>query len=371
MRFCKKCVQPDTRPSIKFDDEGVCPACRYAEKLRDVDWDARAEELKEIISFGKKHNVSGYDCIIGVSGGKDSTRQALFVKHKLGLNPLLVSCVYPPEQQTERGADNVANMISLGFDTICIGPKPQTWKKMMKEGFLKYGNIFKSTEMPLFASVPKLAIAYQIPLILWGENPAAQLGDLGSGTLNWDGSNMKKGNTIASGPEVLLNDEIQKRDILWHYYPSDEEMERANLKLVYLGYFIRDWSKKDNAKVSISHGLEIRDDSMKNMGTLHTFESLDEDFVFVNQMIKQIKFGFGKVTDDVCEEIRFGRMTREEGIELVKKYDGKCARKYILKFCEYLEITEEKFWEVVESYRNRDIWEKDEQDKWKLKYELN
>src|SRR3989344_1830050 len=98
MKFCKRCVQPDTRPSIRFNDEGICPACQYVDKIPDIDWQARKEELKEIIKLGKENNVSGYDCIIGVSGGKDSTRQALFVKEQLGLKPLLVSCAYPPEQ---------------------------------------------------------------------------------------------------------------------------------------------------------------------------------------------------------------------------------------------------------------------------------
>ena len=368
MKFCKRCVQPDTRPSIRFNDEGICPACQYVDKIPDIDWQARKEELKEIIKLGKENNVSGYDCIIGVSGGKDSTRQALFVKEQLGLKPLLVSCAYPPEQQTERGAHNLSNMIALGFDTISISLAPQTWKKMMKEGFYTFGNIFKSSEMPLFASVPRVAIAYHIPLILWGDNPATQLGDLGVGSLNWNGNKMKFGNTIASGPQGLMTPGMTNQDIIWYKYPSDQEMEWARLQLVYLGYFMKDWSKVDNAAFSIAHGLEIRNDTVMEIGSLHPFESLDEDFVFVNQMLKCMKLGFGKVTDEVCEEIRLGRMTREKAIELVKKYDGQCDEKYILKFCKYLEITPEEFWRVAESYRNKDLWEKDQTGKWVLKY---
>src|SRR5689334_16483626 len=104
MKFCTKCTQPDTRPGIKFNEEGVCPACYFAEQAPIVDWSVRRQELEEIAEYGRKHNLNGYDCIIGVSGGKDSLRQCLYVREELGMNPLLVSCMYPPEQQTERGA---------------------------------------------------------------------------------------------------------------------------------------------------------------------------------------------------------------------------------------------------------------------------
>src|SRR6185436_11305402 len=120
--------------------------------------------LDEIAEFGRRNNVSGYDCIIGVSGGKDSVRQVMYARDELGLKPLLVSCTYPPEQMSERGAKNLANIISLGFDLISVSPAPQTWKSLMREGFLRFGNWARSTEMALYASAPKVAIAYHIPL---------------------------------------------------------------------------------------------------------------------------------------------------------------------------------------------------------------
>lgn len=374
MKYCKKCVQPDTRPSIKFDEESICPACRYAEKLDEINWDERNKELKRIIQQIKEknafeYNTSEYDCIIGVSGGKDSTRQALFVK-RLGLNSLLVSCVYPPEQQTERGTQNINNMISLGFDHVSISLSPKIWKNLMRQGFLKYGNWAKSTEMALFASVPRLAIAYRIPLIFWGDNPAIQFGELCAGSLNWDGNKMRNINTIAGGPDSLLYKGLNEQDIIWYRYPPDDEIEKINLQLVYLGYFWKNFSKLDNGNFSIAHGLEIRDEHPKNSGSLHSFEALDEDFVFVNQMLKHLKLGFGKVTDEVCELIRTRKMTREEGIELVKKYDGKCSQEYIQKFCDYLEISLEQFWKTAESFRNLDLWEKNKGGQWNLKYPI-
>ncbi len=170
MKYCKNCLQPDTRPGTRFDENGICPACIYFESLQHVDWNERKIELHEIVAFGKENNHSGYDCIIGVSGGKDSTRQAVFVKEVLEMNPLLVCLSYPPEQITQRGVENISNLIKLGFDCISINPAPQTWRKLMKKSFIEHANWCRSTEIALFSSVPKLAIAYQIPLIWWGEN---------------------------------------------------------------------------------------------------------------------------------------------------------------------------------------------------------
>ena len=136
MKYCLKCLQPDTRPGTSFDASGVCPACNYYTSLASVDWHQRNRELEDIVAFGRANSHSGYDCIIGVSGGKDSTRQALFVKDVLGMNPLLVNLSYPPEQVTQRGVNNVSNMIQLGFDCISINPAPQLWRKLMRKGFL-------------------------------------------------------------------------------------------------------------------------------------------------------------------------------------------------------------------------------------------
>ena len=161
--YCKLCLQTNTRPGSRFNEGGICPACVYFQSLKTTDWGERIKEITEVVAFGKAHNSSGYDCIIGVSGGKDSTRQALYVKEVLNMNPLLVCLSYPPEQITQKGVDNVSNMIKLGFDVITINPAPQTWRNLMRKAFFEFVNWGKSTELALFSSVPKLAIAYQIP----------------------------------------------------------------------------------------------------------------------------------------------------------------------------------------------------------------
>ncbi|SEG17887.1 N-acetyl sugar amidotransferase [Flavobacterium urumqiense] len=372
MKYCEKCLQTDTRPGIKFDEYGICPPCRYHESLQLVDWDERRKEIDQIVEFGKNNNHSGYDCIIGVSGGKDSTRQAFFVKDVLKMNPLLVTLSYPPNQVTQKGVDNVANMISHGFDCISINPSPIVWKKLMRKGFFQFTNWAKSTELALFSSVPRLAIAYQIPLIWWGENAALQLGDLNvMGKNGSDGNNLRKMNTLGGGDITwLLDNEIRKTDVLQYVYPSEEEMENANLRITFLGYFWKDWSLVDNGNFAVLRGLDIRNESPAEIGDPLGITSLDEDWVGMNQMIKYLKFGFGRITDYVNEDIRNGKISRDEAIKLVKKYDGNCSPKYIRSFCDYIEITIDQFWEHVDKSVNKDLFYKDSYGKWIPKFNV-
>lgn len=373
MRWCRKCVETDTRPSMIFDDEGVCRPCRYVESLENVDWDERRKILKDIVQWGKENSTSGYDCIIGVSGGKDSTRQALFARD-LGLKPLLVCCVYPPEETTHRGAHNLGNLISLGFDTIITAPAPQISKTLMKNCFYKYGNLFNATELALYASLPIMAIAYRIPLILLGENPGLAFGNE-AGSDNYDGNRMKHMNTLQGGnPDLFKLDWMQDKDLYLYRYPSDEDIERAGLRIVYLGYFMPDFNDHTNTRIAVEHGLQVRDAEDANpgdIGGICTSVALDDDFVIVNQMLKYMKFGFGKATQEVGVAIRYGEMSREEGVEIVRKFDGKCADRYVKKLADYIGITVEEFWRVAESYRNHDLFEQDVQGNWKLKQEIH
>lgn len=372
MKYCKKCLQTDKRPNTKFDEFGICPACNYFETLKEVDWEERKAELQEIVEFGKQNNHSGYDCIIGVSGGKDSTRQALYVRNVLKMKPLLVCLAYPPEQITQRGADNISNLIDLGFDCITIDPAPVIWKKLLKKGFLNFANWAKAAELPLFSSVPRLAIAYQIPLIWWGENPALQLGDMGAlGKTGGDGNNLKHLNTLAGGDITwLLSEEIKRNQILQYIYPSDEEMQRANLRIVYLGYYWKDWSLVNNANYSSLRGLDVRTDKPWEIGEPYGVTALDDNYVAFNQMIKYLKYGFGRTTDYMNEEIRIGRITREEAIKITEKFDGTCDDKFIEMFCKHIEISKQEFWEIIDKFVNKDLFEKNAEGKWVRKFKV-
>ena len=372
MKYCAKCVQPDTRPGIRFDENGICPACNYHDSLKNVDWEERKKELDEIVAFGRANNSSGYDCIIGVSGGKDSMRQANFVKEVLQMNPLLVNLSYPPEQASQRGADNVSNMIRHGFDCISIYPAPQVWRKLMREGFFQYTNWGRSTELALFSSVPRLAVAYQIPLIWWGENGALQIGDLNVlGKKGYDGNNLRRMNTLGGGDFTwLLRDGVKRNQVLQYLYPSEKEMDKADIRITFLGYFWKDWSLVDNGNYAALRGLEVRNEKPWHIGDAVGISALDEDWISLNQMIKYLKFGFGKVTEYVVEDIRIGRITRGQGISLVERFDGSCSDEYIQSFCQYIEISIAKFWEQVDKSVNADLFVKEGLGKYTPKFKV-
>jgi len=370
MKYCKRCLEPDTRPDCHFDDEGICLPCRYQETAHLIDWEARHKVLLEIAAWAKTTNVSGYDCVIPVSGGKDSHRQALYVRDELGLKPLLVSCAYPPEEQTERGAHNLANLVELGFDVIWVNPGPETWKRMMRFVFLEFGNLYKASELAIYATAPRIATAYNIPLVVYGENPALSWGSHG-GSTDGDANMLRMSNTLKGGDLSPYTDAgFPLNALYWYTYPSEREVERAGLRMIYLGYYIPDFNDEVNSRIALEHGLEGRggEDSIpEDTGMIYFADALDCDFIMVNQMLKHMKFGFGKTSEQCSGAIRAGRMTREEGVELTRRFDGRCAPRYVRRFCEYLGITEEQFWEVAERYRNPDLWERRD-GKWELRY---
>lgn len=358
MKYCSLCLQPDTRPNTIFTNAGICPACDYFERLQHVDWQERFEILQDLLPNFPRKSGQHFDCIIGVSGGKDSLRQALWVRDKLGLRPLLACLSYPPQQVSQRGVDNISNLIELGFDVVISAPAPGVWQRLMRESFLRFTNWCKSTELALFSSVPQLAIRYEIPLILWGENPGLQLGDLKTlGRTGYDGNNLRYMNTLSGGiADWMIEAGVRQQDMIPYQYPTPAQFDAHGLQIVYLGWFLGDWSLVNNGMYSVASGLHIREDMVENTGDLHGVTSLDEDWVTLNQMIKYYKFGFGRVTDYVNEEIRLGRMTRQCGIELVEKYDDSCGNEYIKSFCAYIEISVPFFWEKVHASVNRNLF---------------
>ena len=368
MRYCKRCLQPDTRPGVFFSEDGVCGACLWEEqKNKDVDWEAREKELKEIAEWAKsKHKA--YDCVIGVSGGKDSTFQALYAKEKLGLNVLLVNS--EPDGITEIGKKNIENLISKGFDCIKMRPNPVIMKKLTRKSFLEYGNIVKASEYPLWVSAFRIALNFDIPLIIQGENAALTLGVSGTGQ-STDGNafNVTKLNTLnGCKSSEWVGDGVTESDLFMYQFPDASEFENKDIRAIWLQYYTKRWSQVYNADFAIARGLTGRTEPLEDLGRYRRYSALDCDFQIPNQMIKYLKFGFGYATDEVCYDIREGRLDREDGIWLLQQYDGKCGDRYIEDFCKYIDITVEQFWEVVDRYVNRDLFEKDEKGKWVPKF---
>ena len=359
MKYCQKCLQPDSRPGTRFSN-GVCPACDFKFTSTRQNWKTRKRILKDVLDARKSvGHGSGHDSILGVSGGKDSTRLALFARDALGLNPLLVAVTYPPEQMTVTGARNLDNLIRLGFDVYQTSPSPITWKSLMKASFIQSANWAKSTELALFSGVPQIAIENGIELILWGENPGLQLGALETlGREGWDGNSLRNMNTLnGMDQEWLLNQGVNRSRIGPYLYPSPSEFESHNLQVVFLGWAMGNWGLLENGLAAGLAGLQSRNDSPLNTSDLVNFTSLDEDWVILNQMIKYYKYGFGRATDYVNEWIRVGRITRSEGIPIVEKYDGACANHYIESFSDFIGITVHDFWDIVRKHTNTSYFE--------------
>lgn len=355
MRYCKKCVQLDTRPGIFFNEEGVCGACLYTESKKNIDWDERRDELNRII-FWTLADREQYDCVIGVSGGKDSTYQALFARDELNLHCLLVNS--EPEGITETGKKNIENLKNLGFDCISMRPNPKAMKALIKRDFFTRLNPVKITEYSLWASAYIIADRFSIPLIIQGENPALVLGVSQCLEPNGDALNANKQDTLSTDWRAYISDGVSVKDLLMFHYDR-EEMRRMGTRAIWLQYYDRDWSPRRNAEFAIKHGLTIREDfNPEDIGTYVPFAQMDSDLVQVNQMLKYYKFGFGQCTDYACYDIRDSLISRDEGIELVEKYDGKCHLRYIEKFCDYIGITESEFWQVVNRFVNKELFKK-------------
>jgi N-acetyl sugar amidotransferase len=371
MRYCKRCLQPDTRPGIIFDDEQICFACRYEESKATIDWAAREAELRGFAEEAKaeaKKRGNIYDCIIGVSGGKDSTFQAVYAKEKLGLNPLLINCM--PDEITEIGRKNINNLNNLGFDIISIRPNPIVAKKLARKSFFERGNIIAASEYCLWASSYIMAVKFNIPLIIQGENAALTLGAAKNQEATGNAFSVMQLETIRGASVdsfVDLSNNITEKDLFLYKIPTVEEMQAKGIKAIFLQYYTKEWSQVSNADFAVARGLTGRSGDLHDLGRYRRYTALDCDLQIPNQMIKYLKFGFGYATDEICYDIREGRFSREDGKWYVNEYDGLCGEKYIQKACDYLSITKEEFWEVVDKYVNRDLFEKVD-GKWTRKF---
>ena len=357
--FCEMCFESSLRPNSSFNKENVCIACLFSNKDENPNYKYKLEYFNKLIK--KKKNKSkkyNYDCIVGVSGGKDSTRQAHWIKNRLLLNPLLVCSAYPPTQMTHTGASNLSNLISMGFDVICLTPAPKSSAILALESFIKFGNVCKSTEMALFSSVPRIAIEFDINTIFWGENPALQVGDSATlGIDEFDGSNLSKLNTLTEGGYNWMKKAIKDQYKINHYlYPEKYVFDSKNISIFYLGPLWEDFNTYNNSFYASLQGLTLRPNEEMETGDLSNASMLDEEFTNINYMIRYYKYGIGRAADYFSQEIREKRFTKYDASKLVEQYDGVCSEIIINRFCEYVSINVEYFWEVVNKYTNHNLF---------------
>lgn len=303
--------------------------------------------------------------MVGVSGGKDSTFQALYCRDKLGLNPLLVNCV--PDKITDVGRHNIDNLNEIGFDIISIRPNPKVARKLARKSFFEKGNIIKASEYCLWASSYIIADKFDISLIVQGENAALTLGTAMNQEQSDDAFSVVQLNTLDGFRSDDLVDEqinVLSEDLFFYTMPNVFEMKNKGIKAIFLQYYAKEWSQVRNADFSVARGLLGRQDDLHEIGRYRRYTGLDSDLIIANQMIKYFKFGFGFATDEVCYDIREGRLSRKDAIWLVNEYDGRCGDRYIKIACDYLSISKEEFWTVVDKFVNRDLFKKDENGKW-------
>ncbi|WP_139452611.1 N-acetyl sugar amidotransferase [Campylobacter armoricus] len=360
MIFCKKCVMPNTKPDLHFDENGICDACRSQEaKNYEINWQEREKEFFDLIKKYKKHPV--YDCVIGVSGGKDSTYQVLKCL-ELGLNPLCVC--FEPSIPTKLGKKNLRNLNNLGVDLIHIKRNPLIYKKLSREALIRTGDNEWQNHLGIFTCVPKIAVNFNIPLIIWGESPQIEYGGpasskekniLGREWLEEFGGLL--GNRIS---DMIGVDGISEKDLYFYTYPSDEELQKVGVTGLFLGYYFK-WDYKYNLKISKENGFKT---SIKPVETTYeNFENLDCYSNHVHDYLKYCKYGFGRATDNACLDIRLGYISREEGIRLVNKYDGRVPKKAIKKYLEFSGFSEKEFEKIVDSFTNKKIFKRDENGK--------
>ena len=357
MKYCKNCLSTNLRPNGKFK-EGLCMPCYFKNSLPSKPNRIKLLELRDkyrISRIGKKKRA--YDCIVGVSGGKDSTRQAQWVRDRLGLRPLLICVAYPPKQMSKIGAKNLSNLIKMGFDLMVVTPAPKSSAILSLESFKQFGNISKSTEMALFSSVPRIAIDLGVNTIFWGENTATQVGDdVVGGIDEFDANNLRNMNTL-SGQDKWIGDALDLDYKKRHYeYPTQILFQKKKINIFFLGPAWDDWSFKNNSTYAALHGLTLRPGEEFHTGDVTNASMLDEEYTNINMMLKYYKYGFGRASDYVNEAIRLGEMSRKDGILLVEKYDGVCHDDIIISYCNYVGISFDEFWAIAYEYVNFNIF---------------
>jgi N-acetyl sugar amidotransferase len=364
MKFCKKCVMPNTRPGIYFDEEGVCQACRASEKKKTTNWNERFKELEKLCAKYRGKKGDYYDCIITVSGGKDSHYQIYVMKELMGMNPLLLN-VYN-FSWTETGLHNFQNMSeAFSCDTISLHLNRNVAKKMLRKGLEKLGSPTWYWDRAVYVWPVRMAINMNIPLVVYGENINYEYGGKQREETYsaLDQINNNVANLVDWG--IWLDDDITMKNLQPCIYPALEEIKKAKLEPIYLSYF-RKWDGYINHEISKRFGFRTLEHEWKREGFIEDYDQIDAPGYLVHPWMKYPKYGHARATDVASNWIRSGRMTREEGIKFVKEHDHKLDQKALADFLNFTGYTDREFWDIVDGFYNRDIFVKTDGE-WKLR----
>lgn len=360
LTYCRQCVMPSTKPDLFLDEAGVCNACRSYENRNTVDWDQRAREL-EIVLDKYRGNGSNWDCIVPVSGGKDSTYQVIRML-QFGLNPLCVTSTTC--DLSDIGRRNIESLKRLGVDHIEISPNPLIRAKLNRIGLTQVGDIAWPEHVGIFTVPVRAAVQFNVPLIVWGENSQNEYGGPAAAA---DNNVLNRrwleefGGLLGLRVSDLLGQEgVEEKHLINYTYPTDEELARVGVTGLFLGHYIP-WDGMANALIAQASGFESYGRPVE--GAMVDYENLDNNQHGIHDYLKFIKFGFGRATDHACLHIRRGRLTRQDGLDVVRRLDGRFPWSYLGKSLEDilapLGMTVEEFTRICDKFTNKKIFKRD------------
>ncbi len=352
---------PDSKPDLMLDEHGICNACRSFEQRKAVDWEERKQELTKILDKYRSNDASKWDCIIPVSGGKDSTYQTVRML-QLGMNPLCVTATTC--HLSEIGRRNIQNIKNLGVDYMEFSPNPVIRRKLNRIGLTQVGDISWPEHVGIFTIPVRAAVQYNVPLIIWGENSQNEYGGPASDSKNnvltrkWlEEFGGLLGLRVS---DVIGLEGIEKKHLIAYTYPTDEELKHTEVSGIFLGYYLG-WDGYANALLSQAFGFTTTQNTVE--GSIVNYENLDNYQTGIHDYFKFLKFGFGRASDIASLHVRRGRITREDAVELVRRHDGKFPWTYLGKpleeILEPLDITVDEFVKIADKFTNKKIFKSD------------
>ena len=362
LTYCKRCVMPDTKPDIHLDEECICNACRSYEQRNEVDWNARQTELLKILEKYRRPEGSNWDCIVPVSGGKDSTYQVVRML-QLGLNPLCVTSTTC--DLSLLGRTNIENLKHLGVDYVEMSPNPLIRAKLNSIGLKQVGDISWPEHVGIFTIPVRAAVQFNVPLLIWGENSQNEYGGPAAASQNnvlnrrWL---EEFGGLLGMRVTDLIGmNGIEAKHLIPYTYPSDEELARVGVTGLFLGHYIP-WDGLSNTLIAQANGFHTYDKAVE--GSMVSYENLDNHQTGIHDYFKFLKFGFGRATDLACMHIRRGRLTRQDGLNAVRRMDGTFPWEYLGKplgkILRPLDITVDEFIKICDKFTNKKIFKRDD-----------
>lgn len=362
VRWCRCCILPDTRPNLSIGDDGVCNACRAHGIKARIDWAARARQLSDVVASARERaGPQGYDCLLPVSGGKDSTWQTVKCL-ELGLRPLAVTWKTPA--RTEIGRQNLENLVRLGVDHVDWQISPTVEGRFMVKTFERFGSTAIPMHLAIFNIPPTLATRMRIPLVMWGENSAFEYGAASEAHTGFslDAAWLKTyGVTHGTTAADWVDADLSAKDLAAYFGPSPGELERADVRAVFLGYYLP-WDPEETRRIAVAHGF--RADARGPRTGFYDFADIDDDFISIHHWMKWYKFGFTRLFDNLSIEIRNGRITRERAIDIVREAGDQTPRADIARFCAFAGYSEARFFDTAARFINGAIWQRRPDGTW-------